>query len=89
MDRVDFLDAIKQGRQLLADGQLNQAIESFEAAHALYRGPFLEEDLYEEWTQAEREYLHQEYLDLLIEPGRMSCPARPFPLSHRAVPPGA
>ncbi len=67
VDRVDFLDAIKQGHQLLADGQLNQAIERFEAAHALYRGPFLEEDLYEEWTQAEREYLHQEYLDLLIE----------------------
>ena len=33
-------------------------------AEGLYQGTFLEEDLYEEWTNPQRDYLHNLYLEI-------------------------
>jgi DNA-binding SARP family transcriptional activator len=44
---------------------LTEAVQAYRAGTELYRGDFLEEDLYEDWSHARREHLRQTYLDVL------------------------
>jgi DNA-binding SARP family transcriptional activator len=42
---------------------LAEAVVEYRMATELYRGDFLEEDLYEDWPNAQREHLRQIYLE--------------------------
>jgi len=63
---VDEFDAhYEQGRCLVNAHQMEEAAPEYERAVELYRGDYLVEDLYEDWTMIERERLAQAYVDIL------------------------
>lgn len=53
------------GRRLEKEGKLAEAMREFEQAEALYRGDYLEDEPYEEWTLLRREALRDTYLIIL------------------------
>jgi DNA-binding SARP family transcriptional activator len=63
---VDEFDACyEEGRRLKKVNRTEEAAAEYERAIALYRGDYLVEDLYEDWTMVERERLSSAYLDML------------------------
>lgn len=66
VDIDQFLGLINCGQGAAEKGDLDRAGGAFEDAIALYRGDFLSEDIYEDWTAAERERLQILYLDALL-----------------------
>jgi len=55
----------RTGERLARDNHIPEAIAEYEAALALYRGDFLTEDLYADWTIAIRARLEETFLTLL------------------------
>jgi len=53
------------GRRLDKEGKPSEAMAAYAAAERLYRGDFLEEDPYEDWTLLRREALKDTYLAIL------------------------
>jgi DNA-binding SARP family transcriptional activator len=64
LDSAEFERLARAGRRLETAGQPAAAMNEYGRAEALYRGNFLEEDLYEEWANWPREHLRSTYLDL-------------------------
>jgi LuxR family maltose regulon positive regulatory protein len=64
-DVDDFDRHHERGRRLERDRRTREAAIDYEKAVELYRGDYLIEDLYEDWTMVERERLANAYLDLL------------------------
>jgi DNA-binding SARP family transcriptional activator len=64
-DVDEFDECYKEGRRLQTEGRVEQAAGEYEKAIELYRGEYLVEDLYEDWTMVERERLSNAYLDML------------------------
>jgi LuxR family maltose regulon positive regulatory protein len=65
---ADVFEAhVDRARYHQKNGELAQAVQSYEAARALYRGDFLEENLYADWAYAERERLRECFLSTLTE----------------------
>jgi DNA-binding SARP family transcriptional activator len=63
---VDEFDArYEEGRRLAKGGRTGEAAAEYERAIELYRGDYLVEDLYEDWTMVERERLIDAYMDML------------------------
>ena len=65
VDVEDFEQHWERGRRLKREGDLAKAIEEYELAEALYRGDYLEDSPYEEWTLLRREALKDTYLTIL------------------------
>lgn len=63
IDEFDYHFA--EGNRLQEAGRVSQAIVEYEKAVELYRGDYLIEDLYEDWTAVERQRLLDAYTDLL------------------------
>jgi DNA-binding SARP family transcriptional activator len=64
---IDFLEFEKyaqDGQRLDEAGETEKAIEVYGVAEGLYQGTFFEEDLYEEWTNSQRDYLLNLYLEI-------------------------
>jgi len=55
------------GRRLEKNKQINEAIKYYQFAEDLYRGDFLEDEMYTEWTLLKREALKDTYLAILIK----------------------
>src|SRR5215211_6933081 len=55
----------ERGRRLEKDRRTREAAVEYEKAIDLYRGDYLIEDLYEDWTMVERERLANAYIDIL------------------------
>ena len=63
---VDEFDAhYERGRCLEKAHRRQEAAAEYERAVELYRGDYLVEDLYEDWTMVERERLSNAYVDML------------------------
>ena len=64
---VDEFDTYyEEGRCLQREeGKMSHAAAHYERAISLYRGEYLVEDLYEDWTMVERERLSNAYIDML------------------------
>jgi len=62
IDVEEFERHWSTGRRLEKQGQLADAATEFELAEAAYRGDYLQDELYEEWTQLRREALRDTYL---------------------------
>jgi DNA-binding SARP family transcriptional activator len=63
---VDEFEAhYEEGRRLEKEGRAREAAAEYEKAIELYRGDYLVEDLYEDWTMVERERLSNAYMDML------------------------
>jgi DNA-binding SARP family transcriptional activator/Tfp pilus assembly protein PilF len=67
LDVDAFQTRIADGFRYQEVGQQPQAIRAYEQARQLYRGDFLAEDLYTDWTFAGREFYRERFLILLIE----------------------
>jgi DNA-binding SARP family transcriptional activator len=65
LDTAQFEYHWARGWRLERDGRLPEAVAEYEAAEALYRGDYLEDDPYEEWTLLRREALKDTYLTIL------------------------
>ena len=64
-DVDDFDRHHEQGRRLEKNLLMREAATEYEKAIELYRGEYLIEDLYEDWTMVERERLANAYIDIL------------------------
>jgi LuxR family maltose regulon positive regulatory protein len=64
-DVEEFDEHYEAGRRLERDGRTEEAAAEYEKAIDLYRGDYLVEDLYEDWTMVERERLSNAHLDML------------------------
>jgi DNA-binding SARP family transcriptional activator len=64
LDFEEFERRVKTGRRLESARKTAEAMAEYVRAEELYRGDFLEEDLYEDWTGLQREQIRAEYLDL-------------------------
>jgi DNA-binding SARP family transcriptional activator len=64
-DIEDFDDGYERGRRLERMGRAEEAARAYEEAVALYRGDYLLEDLYEDWTMVERERLSNAHVEML------------------------
>ena len=64
-DVDEFDEYYEKGRRLEKAGQMEEAAAEYERAVELYRGDYLIEDLYEDWTMVERERLANAYVDIL------------------------
>ena len=64
-DVREFDAFCERGRRLERTGEIEEAIGEYEAAVGLYRGDYLVEDLYEDWTMIERERLAGGYVNVL------------------------
>ncbi|MDY6873321.1 MAG: tetratricopeptide repeat protein, partial [Chloroflexota bacterium] len=67
LDVNQFQARISEGMAYQEQAQQIKAIKSFEAARGIYRGDFLSEDLYADWTYHHREALREQFINLLIE----------------------
>jgi DNA-binding SARP family transcriptional activator len=65
VDAELYRNKISEAKNAKAAGNHDLCLEALHEAEGLYRGDFLEEDLYEEWCRGERESLKEEYLELL------------------------
>ena len=65
LGRGKFDVRCERGRRPEGAGRKEEAAAEYEEAVALYRGDYLAEDLYEDWTMIERERLTNAYVDAL------------------------
>ena len=73
VDKVAFGRCVTEGVTLQRRQQWDKALHSYEEAQHLYRGDYMEEDIYADWCAAEREQLHEIYLEMLA--GMADCHA--------------
>jgi LuxR family maltose regulon positive regulatory protein len=64
-DVEEFDASYEEGRRLEKANRVQEAAAEYETAVELYRGDYLLEDLYEDWTMVERERLSNAYVDML------------------------
>src|SRR5918997_832550 len=64
-DVDDFDKHHERGRRLEKGLRMTEAAIEYEKAIELYRDDYLVEDLYEDWTMVEREWLANAYVDIL------------------------
>jgi DNA-binding SARP family transcriptional activator len=64
-DVGELEECYERGRRLEREGRTRAAAVEYELAIELYRGDYLIEDLYDDWTMVERERLSNAYIDML------------------------
>jgi len=66
-DADEFLRWVEEGRAAARLGSLDQALQYYRRALALYRGEYLPEARYEDWSATEAERLSMTYLTVMTE----------------------
>jgi DNA-binding SARP family transcriptional activator len=67
VDVEEFQQRWTTGRRLEKEGKYAEAISEYQMAERSYRGDYLEDDLYEDWTLLQREALKDTYLTILAK----------------------
>jgi len=65
VDTHAFERLVTEGRELQLQGQWNDALCRFNDARLLYRGDYLEEEVFSDWCAEERERFREIYLEVL------------------------
>lgn len=65
IDARVFDDLAREGRTHQRTGRIADAIRCYEDAKSIYRGDFMEGDLYADWCAEDRERLREVYIELL------------------------
>ncbi len=65
-EMISWID-VEEFKRISRQAQLNHEVTLYEQAVMLYRGDYLPEDLYEDWSIYRREALRQDWLELLIQ----------------------
>ena len=65
LDVDEFEQLWLNGRQMEKEGKIEEATNQYRAAEELYRGDYLEDEPYAEWTLIQRESLKDTYLTIL------------------------
>jgi DNA-binding SARP family transcriptional activator len=71
IDMEEFRGLVREARQLESGGELAGAVERLERAAALYEDDFLADEPYASWAEAPRRRLRQDFLDLLMDLGKL------------------
>ena len=71
IDAVDFAEAVAEGQRALRRGQRSAAIAALRSAIALYGGPYLPDNMYEDWSVVERERLAMLFNDAAVRLGQL------------------
>jgi DNA-binding SARP family transcriptional activator len=71
IDAVDFAEAVAEGQRAARRGQRAAAIAAFRTAMSLYGGPYLPDNMYEDWSVVERERLAMLFNDAAIRLGTL------------------
>ena len=71
VDAVEFEKLVSEAAATAREGRTEEALLLFEDAQRLYRGDYLEEDLYADWCAEERQRLREIYLEMLA--GMADC----------------
>jgi LuxR family maltose regulon positive regulatory protein len=71
-DVREFLSGADRVGHLRSAGKEQELLEEYERTVQLYKGEFLPEDLYSEWTREIREQLRAVYMRLLTEAGALA-----------------
>jgi len=79
IDVEAFEQHCKTGQELIQTNRWSQALERYQQAVELYRGVYLAEDLYEEWSIAQRERLRELYLQALAQLAECHARLRQYP----------
>ena len=66
IDTERFEELWQHGQRLEREGLRPEALDAYDQAEQLYRGDYLEDDLYEDWTYVRREYLRDLHFNLLL-----------------------
>jgi LuxR family transcriptional regulator, maltose regulon positive regulatory protein len=82
LDAADFAEAVAKGQRAARRGQRAAAITAFRTAIALYGGPYLPDNLYEDWTVVERERLAMLFNDAAMRLGALLLEEG---LAHEAI----
>lgn len=73
VDAEAFQRLVAEGSTLQREQRWDEALNLYEEAQHLYRGDYMEEDIYVDWCAAERERLREIYLEALA--GMVDCHA--------------
>jgi DNA-binding SARP family transcriptional activator len=65
VDAENFEKLVNEGRALQNKGRCDHALRCYDEAMFLYRGDYLEQEVYADWCAEERERLGEIYLDML------------------------
>lgn len=65
VDATDFERLVSQGTAFGRKGSADAALRCYEDAATLYRGDYLEEDMYADWCAEERERLREIFFEML------------------------
>ncbi|MFW6333432.1 MAG: BTAD domain-containing putative transcriptional regulator [Thermodesulfobacteriota bacterium] len=71
IDLEAFLSHIETGEKEEAEGNPDTAFSRYSKAVELYRGDFLEEDLYSLWAESAQESLRKKYMTVLFKMGEI------------------
>jgi LuxR family transcriptional regulator, maltose regulon positive regulatory protein len=82
LDAADFAEAVANGQRAARRGQRAAAIAAFRTAIALYGGPYLPDNMYEDWTVVERERLAMLFNDAAMRLGALLLEEG---LAHEAI----
>jgi len=66
-----FEEYVRRGHELAAGGRLEEALQAYRKAEALYQGDYLRDDIFVEWTVATRERLREMHLSMLGDVARI------------------
>jgi two-component SAPR family response regulator len=65
VDSYAFERFVTEGRELQQQGHWRDALRRYDEARHLYRGDYLEEEIFSDWCAEERERLREIYLEML------------------------
>jgi len=82
LDAADFAEAVAKGQRAARRGQRTAAIAAFRRAIGLYGGPYLPDNMYEDWSVVERERLAMLFNDAAMRLGALLLEEG---LAHEAI----